>query len=357
MRKLSILHTALYYFPHIGGVESVVQRISEQLVDKGHSVTVATRKLGERSFTSLNGVEVREFVDYNQYQEFVKILSPDVMMNYAAQQPFTDKMLPLISQLRKNQVNIICPCGYSGLGKPEWEHYFNKIIPEYIPQYDAAVYHSAQYQDYKYAVKHHFTNSVVIPNGAGEDEFLCRSKMDFRQKYGIKTKYMGLCVANFYASKGHDVLINCVKQMRRPDFTMVFIGLSGKSLRGVKAEAEQNGIKVLVGIPREEVVAAYFAADVFLFGSRIECSPLVILEAKASYTPFVSTDVGNIREWKGGIVCPSNLIHTKVNEILNNDELRKSLAKSGRKEWEEKFTWEKIVVKYEKLYLDLLNRR
>jgi L-malate glycosyltransferase len=54
--------------------------------------------------------------------------------------------------------------------------------------------------------------------------------------------------------------------------------------------------------PRE-TVAAYQAADLFLFPSDIERSPVVLFEAMASRTPFLTTAVGNAEEifgWSGG---------------------------------------------------------
>lgn len=79
----------------------------------------------------------------------------------------------------------------------------------------------------------------------------------------------------------------------------------------------------------------------------------MIIEAKASKTPFVSTDCGNVREWKGGIVCKPDEMAVNANKILNDECLRKQLVKEGWQEWKEKFTWESIIDKYENLYLQL----
>ena len=66
---------------------------------------------------------------------------------------------------------------------------------------------------------------------------------------------------------------------------------------------------IMLDPPRAEVIDAYKAADLFVFGSQVECSPLVLFEAAASATPFVTVGAGNaaeIAEWTGGgIVVPS----------------------------------------------------
>lgn len=369
--SLSILHTVEFYHPHVGGAETVVQQISERLAKRGHHVEVATTKLPNRNFQELNGVVIQEFDiagnlasgirgnDIQRYQEFLLDHTADVMMNYAAQQWATDIAFTSLEATHGRRVNIIAPCGYSALADvrtirwPQFTEYFNKIIPRALPLYDAAIYHSSMYKDYEFAMLHGFQNSVVIPNGVDEEEFTKRPSINFREKYNITTSYIGLCVANFYKGKGHDRVIEAVRQMNRPDFTMIFIGKDGDELQALKKQSAGLNIKFLVNIPREDTVAAYHAADIFLFGSQIEASPLVIIEAKASKTPFVSTDCGNVREWKGGIVCNPEEMAGNANRLLENVSVRIQLAEEGYKEWREKLTWEAVVDKYEDLYLRL----
>jgi len=373
--SLSILHTVEFYPPHVGGAEIVVQQISERLAKRGHRVEVATTKLPDRSFKDLNGVSIHEFditgnlgsgfrgTDIQRYIDFLLHHPAHVVMNYAAQQWATDLAFATLESTREKRVTVIAPCGYSALDDartvrwPQFTDYFNKIIPMAVPIYDAAVYHSSLYKDYEFANLHGFQNSVVIPNGVDEEEFTKPLLINFREKYKIVTPYMGLCVANFYAGKGHERVIEAVRQMNRPDFTMVFIGKEGNELQPLKKQSDGLNIKFVVNIPREDTVAAYHTADVFLFGSHIEASPLVIIEAKASKTPFVSTDCGNVGEWKGGIVCLPDEMANEANNILDNASLRKQLSEEGYIEWKEKLTWEAVVDKYEELYLRLYNRK
>lgn len=372
--SLVILHTVEFYYPHLGGAETVVQQISERLAKRGHRVTVATTRLDNRTFREINGVNIEEFFikgsmgngifgdDIERYKAFLRNHPADVMMNYAVQQWATDLAFEALP-MRKNKVNVLAPCGYSALSNsrtlrwPQFADYFNRIIPLVIPQYDAAIYHSSLYQDYEYAQNHGFTNGIVIPNGVDEEEFIQIPSVNFREKYNIKTSFLGLCVANYYRDKGQDRVIECVRQMNRDDFTIVFIGKEGDQLASLKAQAGNLSIQFCVDIPREDTLAAYHEADIFLFGSYIEASPLVIIEAKASKTPFVSTDCGNVREWKGGIVCNPNEMAMNANRILDNENLRKQLAEEGWREWKEKLTWESVVDKYEDLYSRLSSEK
>src|SRR6266852_226466 len=107
---MKILHTVEFYAPSKGGAQEVVRQISEELVKRGHEVTVATKKLAARENVSLNGVRIKEFAisgnsvrgctgEIGRYQEFLRAGDFDVMMNYAAQQWATDLVYPMLDQL------------------------------------------------------------------------------------------------------------------------------------------------------------------------------------------------------------------------------------------------------------------
>jgi glycosyltransferase involved in cell wall biosynthesis len=117
-------------------------------------------------------------------------------------------------------------------------------------------------------------------------------------------------------------------------------------------------------------VEAYKAADLFLFPSQIECSPLVLFEALASKTPFLTTDVGNAKEiidWSGGGLLLPTHIDTQglsrvevepaariLEKIWRDVPSRQELARTGFEAWKKKFTWAKISEQYNQLYKELV---
>jgi len=127
---------------------------------------------------------------------------------------------------------------------------------------------------------------------------------------------------------------------------------------------------IIIGnFSRRETINLLKLADIFLFPSNVECSPIVLFEAMASSTPFVCSNVGNANEiikWsEGGILIPT--FHNKkgfstvdikkgaeiIEMLFSNKVMRDNLAQSGYNCWKNNFTWEKIAIKYEKLYLSL----
>lgn len=392
---MKILHTVEFYNPSIGGAQEVVKQLSEHLVSLGHNVTVATTKLPNRKFKILKGVKIKEFNisgnkvrgftgEINKYKTFLKKSKFDIVMNYAAQQWATDLFFEVIDNVSAQKVLV--PCGFSGLYDPNYKTYF-KELPETLKKYDASVYLSNDYRDINFAREHKINNKIIISNGADEQEFSKINKQDaifFRKKHNIKEdELLFLNVSTHTGVKGHKEAIKAFQKANISNATLVFIGNinphSGCYKNCRKSEFIQNKIYSIfskdnkkikvISISRKETISAYHAADIFLFLSNIECSPLVLFEAAAAGKPFISSNCGNAEEiakWtKSGIIAKSiqnekgftkidiNDSAKKIEKLANNKKLRIRLGASGRKAWKKRFTWEKITKDYENLYRKL----
>jgi len=386
---MKILHTVEYYHPNVGGAQEVVKQISERLVRKGHQITVATKKLNERKVSSLNGVQIVEFNisgnavrgmtgELERYQNFLRAGDFDLMMNYASQQWTADLAIPILEELP--YIKVFIPCGFSGLYWKKYANYFRKM-PKWLHKYDHLIFMGNDYRDIQFARNHGIKDYSIIPNGAGEDEF-SKNTIDFRQKYGIGDRFLVLTVGNHTGLKGHSLANKAFRKANIKDAVLVIIG-NTKGVRGCQWECKVNKVITSIGNkkqkevllldpPREYVVSAYLAADLFVFGSNIEYSPLVIFEAMASKTPFISTCCGNVDEiirWgEGGLLIdtksqPDGLVEgslddmvSKIEYLYNSEKERRRLGISGYNAWKERFTWDKIVDEYEKLYLRLLSQ-
>lgn len=86
----------------------------------------------------------------------------------------------------------------------------------------------------------------------------------------------------------------------------------------------------LNGVPRDAVPKAFWNADLMILTSHSEGSPTVIKEAIAARLPFVSVDVGDVREWVGlidfGMVTksrdPSEIAHCARELLLKVSDRR-----------------------------------
>jgi glycosyltransferase involved in cell wall biosynthesis len=167
-------------------------------------------------------------------------------------------------------------------------------------------------------------------------------------------------VANHFRAKGHSLVIDAFLKSGLENAVLVIIGNPQKPLNvisdcyyqcRISEWAHQGKIKILANVSRQDTIMAFHAASLFVFGSEIECSPLVIFEAMASKTPWLSTAVGNVHELEGGIIVKSmEDMAAKMKQVLNESSLHELLAKSGYDAWRAKYTLERVTNLYEDLY-------
>ncbi len=368
----------------------MVRQVSERLVKRGHAVTVATTRLAGRVPGSANGVNVEEFGvsgndvsgfhgETKRYQNFLLDGKFDLMMNYAAQQWSADLAYSVLDRLAYRKV--LAPCGFSGLHDQKYKNYFESL-PKTLDRYDHLVFHSDTYRDIQFARERGITHYSVIPNGASAEEFETADGT-FRRLHDIPEEVpLFLSVCNHTPAKGHGLVMEAFRLARTGPAVLVIIGKSiGRlscwpicRLKGSLTAVASLGRKrvLLLDVPRSETLAAYKAADLFLFGSQLECSPLVLFEAVASKTPFISTACGNAEEiatWTGGgVIVPSKqsgngtitaevrAMAMIIEELLFDQHRRETMAEAGFNAWREQFTWGHVADQYERLYETLVEK-
>jgi glycosyltransferase involved in cell wall biosynthesis len=379
---LKILHCVEFYHPSPGGAQVVVRQISRELVRRGHDVTVATTRLPHRRETELDGARIEEFEvsgnaaqgldgELERYRSLVSDGGFDVVMTYAAQQWTTDALLPVLDRIPAG--TVLAPCGFSGLDDPAYRDYFSSL-PDALRRFDELIFHSSTYLDIEFARRAGLENLNVVPNGASREEFES-TESDFRERHGIDPAApLLLTVGPHNWRKGHALAI---EGFRRAELDGALVVIGNRPLRlGCQWDCRRRALMTRIGsrgrkrvkvldVPRDEVLAAYKAADLFVFGSEIEASPLVLFEAAASATPFISTAAGNaeeIAQWTGGgVIVPSErkdgrviaspeAFAAEVTRLWNDAEGRSRLAESGRKRWLADFTWDRIAESYEAVY-------
>jgi glycosyltransferase involved in cell wall biosynthesis len=133
-------------------------------------------------------------------------------------------------------------------------------------------------------------------------------------------------------------------------------------------QAQKDSLRKLLIVsdyPRDELVQAYMAADLFVFASNIEYSPLVLFESVAAGTPFLSVPVGNAEEiarWTGGgIICAAEkdergytranpkVLAQEIAKAIESSERLVSLGRAGHEAWCERYTWDAITTQYENI--------
>jgi L-malate glycosyltransferase len=381
---MRVLHAVELYRPSVGGAQEVVRQVSERLAARGHEVTVATTALPEREPGPLEGVEIAEFAvsgnavgglngDVAGYRRFVLDGDFDVMMVYAAQQWTLDALLGVIDQVPYPV--MVAPCGFSALGDEAWASYFAEL-PTRLEHAAALITHSETYRDARF-LRDHGLPVTLIPNGADEREFdALPAPREARRRLGIGGDApLLLTVGGHTGEKGHAEALRAVRRLGgRARLLVVGNAPHGRGclptcrVRAWRTTVGSLGRRraSLASLTRDETLAAFSAADVFLFASNVECSPIVLFEAAASGTPFVAADVGNAAEiagWTGGGLiartAPGERGRAYVDEadlarltgeLLADPGRREAMATSAREAWARSYTWAAVTDRYEALY-------
>lgn len=410
---MRILHTVERYLPQRNGMQEVVTQLSERLVKMGHHVTVATLADPGRKEKVINDVEVKEFdVSGNtisgfsgatkEYQDFLINGEFDVVVNFAAQQWATDLALPILRDIPSRKVFV--PTGFSALEHPLYKSYYEKM-GTWMKGYDTCVFLSDDYRDINFSRAHGIDRNVIIPNAASLEEFEAGGSDILRKELGIREEeFLVLHVGSFTGVKGHFQALNIFRKAKIKNAVLLLTGNepvrssmlkvknilkclsfgllgvfpSGKLYYRIFAFLHNlwlpnriNKKRIIVTeLKRKDVVAAYKAADLFLFPSMIECSPIVLFESMAAKTAFLVTDVGNSKEiiqWSDGgrlmatefdrqgySIAQVKAAASALENMYEDTGLRAKLAASGYLAVVRRFNWQKIAEEYEQLYLQLL---
>jgi glycosyltransferase involved in cell wall biosynthesis len=323
------------YYPSVGGVQEVMRQIAERLALRNLEVVVATGIHPQRpDDVMMNGVQVVSFAitgnrvkgmagPVADYQQFLKDGHFDAVLIKAAQQWTFDAAVDVVDQLSARKVFI--PCGFSGLADASYADYFDQM-PTWLRQFDALIFYSDTYQDIEFARKHGLSALHLIPNGVDEREFLDAGDQSIRTEIGIAPgDDLLLSVGSMIMAKGHWEALEAFGRARleRPT-TLVLNGnlprdgsaallkravkhaLSGRwplSMLAARINRQPGKRVLLTDLPRIRLLQLFKAADLFVFASHVEYSPLVLFEAAASGTPFIASNAGNSKEiatWTGG---------------------------------------------------------
>jgi glycosyltransferase involved in cell wall biosynthesis len=97
--------------------------------------------------------------------------------------------------------------------------------------------------------------------------------------------------------------------------------------------------------------------DIVMLTSEYEASPLVLIEGMASSTPWLSLDVGCMRDHVGGVVANDAVEMAEAAvDLIRNPGRRRSLGAEGIHRARERHCWESIVNQYEALYHRLIEK-
>ena len=224
----------------------------------------------------------------------------------------------------------------------------------------------------------------VIYNGINLQEYIVTKETSTLDEYGIdKTKPYVLFVGRITRQKGIIHLVNAIKYIDSETQIILCAGAPDTDDIAKEMEDSVNEVKKTRGnviwidkmLDKKEVIQLYSHADVFCCPSIYEPFGIINIEAMACNTAVVASAVGGIKEvvvpGETGLLIPleqqteapfepidpdkfSRDLAEGVNKVINNPELKESMATKGRKRVEDYFDWEAIAKQVEELYKSLI---
>ncbi|WP_165000261.1 glycosyltransferase family 4 protein [Anaerophilus nitritogenes] len=177
-----------------------------------------------------------------------------------------------------------------------------------------------------------------------------------KYKYKIHKPYI-LYIGNVRAHKNIDRLIKSYKKLRQMTnkYKLVIIGEEHKNLKNVDMD---NEILMLGYVDRKDLSILYAAASLFVFPSLYEGFGLPPLEAMASGTPVITSNVSSLPEVVGDAAIQINpydidQLTMSMYNVLVNEELSKKLVDKGFQRIK-LFDWKKTANETLKVYEQVL---
>jgi phosphatidylinositol alpha-1,6-mannosyltransferase len=189
-----------------------------------------------------------------------------------------------------------------------------------------------------------------------------------RERHGLGTRPVVVCVSRLVKRKGQDVLIRSLPSIHRrvPDAAILIVG-DGPQRGALERLVDELGLRndvLFAGAKPWAETPPYFAAgDVFCMPTRtrkagfeVEGLGIVYLEASACGLPVVAGDSGGapdaVQEGVTGYVVDGRspeAIAERVSGLLLDRDLGRQMGEQGRRWVEKRWRWDDLAARLQDL--------
>ena len=232
-----------------------------------------------------------------------------------------------------------------------------------------------QQREYLRELVSHKGNIEVVPCGTDTNKFGSVAHVTAKGKLGIESDIFNiLYVGRFDRRLGIETLVKAVSQPYIHSVGKIRLTLASSSNHNLSNQLERKRIGKLVGdlgienittfvegLSRDELATYYAAADICVVPSHYNPSGLVAIEAMASGTPVIASNVEGLKyvvshEQTGLLVPPKNttVLSQAIYRLITKPEWRWKLSRSARERAVDLFTWDGVVNQLNEFYLELI---
>jgi len=205
---------------------------------------------------------------------------------------------------------------------------------------------------------------LVIRNGVDLDRFRDADPVSRTELHCSDSEFLILFAGRLDPQKGILTLPHLAETLR-PKFPQVrwLIAGEGPLREELEQQIQDRGLTEAVQLlgSRSDIPELMKNADLFVFPSRWEGMPNVILEAMAAGLPIVSTAVEGIedllKDGVSGAIVPIGddaELAARIEQLIEQPETRERYAIEASRAVEQCPTWDAVAEQYQELYRELL---
>ncbi|MCK4786508.1 MAG: glycosyltransferase family 4 protein [Desulfobacteraceae bacterium] len=358
----------------IGGVNSSIKRVAEELVKRGHECYVLSINPGnlpnQESINGVNVIRLKSPVSKHLYwfspsmarflrRNLAKSLRPDIVHIHEYRSLLTPEVAYL---LRSKRLPFVFSPHYDRLG-------YNTFAGKHLMNWYKPVGSQAFKWAEKIIVNSEYTKEILLKdfNICVEKIQIIRHGVDSLETLEGKVRKAGqtsislLYAGVFIEKKGIHYIIQALSELkkrgRQAYLTIIGEGDYEYKLKSLAKRLDvEDSISWYESLSSEELHEKVTEADIFLLLSRDESYGIVVTEALTSGTPCIVTKTTALTEFLTepgcfGIGYPPdpNEVADLITKIHDNEIKLGPFSKKIR-------TWDKVAVDYEKSYERIISQ-
>jgi len=384
---LKIAQITPRYYPSVGGVEKVVQDLSEELAKRGHEVSVLTTDRmhknqppfkGDRN-ESLNGVKVYRYRSLFGlgHMSFTPSAILDLIKNdydivhmHSIRHPHTI-WVPLVNYFKDYKTLLQGHTHFSGSPfntylYSQFDHIAFKTIYKKINVF------LTLNTDELLRIKNFGINQSqlkLLYNPIKQSLFQKSNTEDFINQNALVNKKIILFLGQAHEGKRIDLLIKALPQIKNQikDVILIIAGPDFGNYPKLRSLAEENkvssNIRFLGELSEEKKEIVLKSCDILALPSDYEAFGMVLAEAMACGKPVIATKTPGpleiVKNGVNGLLIEKDSVLALAEDtikLLSDEDYRMRMGMTAKKWAEEKFSIGGIVDQLENIYLKTLNK-
>ena len=375
--SFKVLQAAKWYWPEIGGIETVAMAITSAVKDNAEiKILVCSEKKVREKGENEEGVYIYRAktpfsmfstpISFDYLRTFKKMAKDADIIQLHAPFPLSDLALFLSKRKCKKALKVLW--WHSDVVKQKKLMFFYKPLMKWVLKHVDKIYVASKAIAEQSAYLGDYMSKVeVIPFGIPISEYDSAERFPIlTDKLTDKNNKKILFVGRLVYYKGIDVLIEAMARTSGAELFVIGGGELDETLKSrVKVLGIDDKVHFFGRVDNRDLLAAFSDCDTFVLPSvsRAECFGIVQMEAMVYGKPVINTSLPtavpevSLHAETGLTVKPGDVdgLAEAINLLVRDTELREKLGEQARRRCEETFSLTMMQKRIYNSYLSMLS--